>query len=199
MTCPVGCEHTLDSNSAQIETGSDKTTLPAWFRFLAPSTTDLIFIILLVAMSGGVLAPRLLGDASIGWHIRNGEQMLRTHAITRTDSFSVTMGGQTWYAWEWLYDVVIAGIHHWLGLNGVVFFTAVIIALTFALTLAPEFAARRGPAGRGAPACPVSGRFHDSFVCAAARSELVVHRDLVPDAGQLGERGSAGGYGICRL
>ena len=54
--------------------------------------------------------------------------MLRSHAITRADPFSVTMGGQTWYAWEWLYDVVIAGIHHWLGLNGVVFFTAVIIA-----------------------------------------------------------------------
>ncbi len=138
----------MDSNTAQTETGSDKakasreTTPPAWFRFLAPSTSDLIFVILLVAMTGGALAPRLLGDASIGWHIRNGEQILHTHSITRTDSFSVTMGGQTWYAWEWLYDVVIAGIHHWLGLNGVVFFTAVIIALTFALTL--RLSLRRG-------------------------------------------------------
>lgn len=86
-------------------------------------------------MSGGALSARLLGDASIGWHIRNGEQMLRTHSITRTDPFSVTMGGKTWYAWEWLYDIVIAGIHHGLGLNGVVFFTATMIALTFALTL----------------------------------------------------------------
>ncbi len=86
-------------------------------------------------MSGGLLSTRLLGDASIGWHIRNGEQMLRMHAITRTDSFSVTMSGQTWYAWEWLYDLKIAAIHHQLGLSGVVFVTAVIIALTFALTL----------------------------------------------------------------
>jgi hypothetical protein len=125
----------LDSNSSQIATGPDRTALPAWFRLLAPSATDLLFIILLVAMSGGVLSTRLLGDASIGWHIRNGEQMLRTHAITRTDSFSVTMGGHTWYAWEWLYDLKIAAIHHCLGLNGVVFFTAVIIALTFAITL----------------------------------------------------------------
>jgi hypothetical protein len=125
----------LDPNSSQIAIASDKITHPAWFRFLAPSATDLFFIILLVAMSGGALSTRLLGDASIGWHIRNGEQMLRTDTITRTDSFSVTMGGQTWYAWEWLYDLKIAGIHHWFGLNGVVFFTAVIIALTFALTL----------------------------------------------------------------
>jgi hypothetical protein len=132
----------LDSNSSQIAAGREKTTYSAWFRFLAPSATDLFFVILLVTMSGGVLSSRLLGDASIGWHIRNGEQMLRTHAITRTDSFSVTMGGQTWYAWEWLYDLKIAGIHHWLGLNGVVFFTAVIVALTFALTF--RLSIRRG-------------------------------------------------------
>jgi hypothetical protein len=132
----------LDSNTAEIDTPSDKAPPPAWFRFLAPSITDLIFIILLCAMSSGALAPRLLGDASIGWHIRNGERMLRTHSITRVDPFSVTMDGQTWYAWEWLYDAKIAGIHHWMGLNGVVFFTAVIIALTFALTL--HLCLRRG-------------------------------------------------------
>jgi len=136
------CEHTLDPNTAEIDTASDKAPPPAWFRFLAPSITDLIFIILLFAMSSGALAPRLLGDASIGWHIRNGELVLRTHSITRVDPFSVTMGGQTWYAWEWLYDAKIAGIHHWMGLNGVVFFTAVIIALTFALTL--RLCLRRG-------------------------------------------------------
>jgi hypothetical protein len=45
------------------------------------------------------------------------------------------MQGQTWYAWEWLYDVLIAAIYQWLGLNGVVFFTAVVIAATFALVL----------------------------------------------------------------
>ncbi len=123
----------MDSKSAQIEARSDKS--PAWFRFLVPSVADLIFIILLAAMTGGILAPRLLGDASIGWHIRNGELILHTHSITRADPFSITMSGQTWYAWEWLYDAVIAAIHHWLGLNGVVFFTAVIIAATFAFTL----------------------------------------------------------------
>jgi hypothetical protein len=132
----------LDSNAAQIESNSPKTTSPAWFRFLAPSITDLIFITLLVAMSGGALSTRLLGDASVGWHIRNGEQMLQTHSVTRTDPFSVTKGGQTWYAWEWLYDVVIARIHLGFGLNGVVFFTAAIIALTFALSL--RLCLRRG-------------------------------------------------------
>ncbi len=52
------------------------------------------------------------------------------------------MHGQPWYAWEWLYDVLIAAIYQWLGLNGVVLFTAVVIAATFALVL--RLALRRG-------------------------------------------------------
>lgn len=139
----------MDSKTTPIEAVTDKTQTmpsqappPAWFRFLVPSVADLIFIVLLATMTGGILALRLLGDAGIGWHIRNGELILHTHSITRTDPFSATMGGQAWYAWEWLYDIVIAGVHHWFGLNGVVLLTAVIIAATFALTL--RLSLRRG-------------------------------------------------------
>ena len=106
-----------------------------WSRFLAPSVTDLFFVAMLFSLSCGPFGTRLLNDAGIGWHIRNGQLILRTHTIPRTDSFSVTMGGHSWYAWEWLYDLLIAGIHNWLGLNGVAFFTACVIALTFALAL----------------------------------------------------------------
>jgi hypothetical protein len=125
----------------QISRKTDNTSATS-FQFLIPSVTDLIFIVLLIALTCGTLAPRLLKDAGTGWHIRNGQQMLHTHSITRTDSFSYTMHGQPWYAWEWLYDLVIAGIYQWLGLNGVVFFTAVMIAATFALVL--RLALRRG-------------------------------------------------------
>jgi len=111
-------------------------------RYLLPSVTDLVFLALLASLSCGVSASRLLGDAGIGWHIRNGQQMLHTHTFTRVDVFSSTMSGHAWYAWEWLYDVMIAAFHHWAGLNGVVGFTAVVIALTFALTL--RFALARG-------------------------------------------------------
>ena len=106
-----------------------------WSRWLLPSAADLVFLGLLFSLSCGVLASRLLGDAGIGWHIRNGQLMLQTHAITRVDPFSSTMSGQPWYAWEWLYDLLIAGVHHWAGLNGVVFLTALVVAATFALTL----------------------------------------------------------------
>jgi hypothetical protein len=129
-----------------LETNPSKVAapLPAWLRLSVPSAADLIFILLLTAMTYGAMAPRLLGDASIGWHIRNGQQMLLTHSITRADSFSVTKSGQRWYAWEWLYDVVIAGIHNRMGLNGVVFFTALVIASTFALTFRVSFARGAG-------------------------------------------------------
>jgi hypothetical protein len=107
--------------------------VPAPLRFLVPSIADLLFLILLYAMTCGVLAPKLLGDADIGWHIRNGELMLHTHTITRTDPFSATMFGKLWYSWEWLYDVAAGRAHEWAGLNGVVLFTAILIAFTFAL------------------------------------------------------------------
>jgi hypothetical protein len=106
-----------------------------WLLFLVPSTSDMLFVALLFGLSCGALGRLLLRDAGIGWHIRNGQQMLLTHAITRADSFSSTMNGKPWFAWEWLYDVGFALIHHALGLNGVVFYSAAIIAATFVLTL----------------------------------------------------------------
>ena len=115
--------------SATAPAGSQKQ----WTRYVLPSISDLIFLVLLFSLSMGSLAPRLLGDGDTGWHIRNGELILSTHTITRVDPFSSTMQGKTWYAWEWLYDAVIARLHGWYGLNGVVFGSAFVIAVTFSL------------------------------------------------------------------
>lgn len=136
----------LSSKPPPIEPDSVATTskppLSGWFHFLAPSVADVLFITILAGLSCGALGRILLRDAGIGWHIRNGQQMLLTHAITRHDPFSATINGGTWYAWEWLYDLLIAVINLALGLNGVVFFSAAIIATAFVLTL--HFAVRRG-------------------------------------------------------
>ncbi len=80
------------------------------------------------------LSMRLLGDAGIGWHIRTGQQILATHAIPRVDSFSSTMAGKPWFAWEWLYDLAVGKLEASFGLNGVVWLTAVVIAAVFAWT-----------------------------------------------------------------
>jgi hypothetical protein len=105
---------------------------PTWLRVAMPSGADLIFLALLGALVFTALSVRLLGDAGIGWHIRTGQQILTTHAIPRVDSFSSTMAGRPWFAWEWLYDLVVGQLESKLGLNGVVWFTAVVIAAVFA-------------------------------------------------------------------
>jgi hypothetical protein len=104
-----------------------------WLRWTLPSFADLFFLVLIVILAFSPMSAGLLRDADTGWHIRNGEQILATHAIPRSDPFSYTKHGEPWYAWEWMYDVVIAAIHHVSGLNGVVLFTAAVISVSFAL------------------------------------------------------------------
>jgi hypothetical protein len=104
-----------------------------WVGYLVPSVADLIFVILLVTMSCGLMATRLLGDASTGWHIRNGQQILHTRSVPYADPFSASTSGSSWYAWEWLYDAGMGAVYERSGLNGVVFVSAALIALTFAL------------------------------------------------------------------
>ena len=108
---------------------------PAWLRFVVPSVSDLLFILLLIALTIGPLAKGMLGDGGVGWHIRTGELIAQTHSAPKTDTFSSTTYGKVWFAWEWLYDAMIGWVHHVAGLNGVVFFSVLVIALTFALVL----------------------------------------------------------------
>src|SRR4051794_1359767 len=107
---------------------------PLWARLALPSVADLIFFAVLLSFTLGRAASGLLWDTSTGWHIRNGENILRTLRIPHTDPFSYTMAGQPWYAWEWLWDAVNGVLHLQFGLSGVVLFCALVLALTFALT-----------------------------------------------------------------
>jgi hypothetical protein len=129
----------LQTVIASRETTSEPVSLAAqkpaaaWVRWLLPSIADVFFLVLVGLYAYSPMSSALLNDADTGWHIRNGEFILATHSVPRTDSFSYTKAGQPWYAWEWLYDAVIGAIHHVAGLNGVVLFAAVVIAFTFAL------------------------------------------------------------------
>jgi hypothetical protein len=71
---------------------------------------------------------QLFRDSDAGWHIRNGEAILATGTLPRTDPWSFTRAGQPWFAWEWLSDVATGAIHRALGLNGVALFYAAAIA-----------------------------------------------------------------------
>jgi len=107
--------------------------VPVWARWLMPSIADLFFVAILATLVLTPLSIKLLSDAGIGWHIRTGQLIVSTHKIPEFDPFS----GQImfpWFAWEWLYDVVVGLLNTWSGLNGVVWFTAVVIAAVFAWT-----------------------------------------------------------------
>ncbi|MFY9562581.1 MAG: hypothetical protein WAQ52_20305, partial [Terriglobales bacterium] len=107
----------------------------SWPRFFLPSVRDLLFLVAFWALLVGPLSNRPLADADIGWHIRTGEQILATHSVPRVDSFSSTMQGQPWFAWEWLYDTLLGVVHGSMGLNGVVWLAALLIATTFTVLL----------------------------------------------------------------
>jgi hypothetical protein len=124
----------VDGSRSSRAGTSPAGTHPLWTRLLIPSMGDTIFVALLAVLICTSLSTRLLGDAGIGWHIRTGQQILASHAVPRVDLFSSTMSGKTWFAWEWLYDVIVGALERWAGLNGVVWFTAVVIASVFAWT-----------------------------------------------------------------
>jgi hypothetical protein len=105
--------------------------LSAWVRRLMPSIADLLFVAMLGLLVFTSLSMRLLGDAGIGWHIRTGQIILATHSVPRVDPFSSSMAGHAWFAWEWLSDVLVGWLEKVAGLNGVVLFTALIIAGVF--------------------------------------------------------------------
>ena len=102
-------------------------------RFLLLSVRDIIFIFLFWSLLAGPLSNRPLADPDIGWHIRTGELILATHSLPRTDPFSSTMQGQPWFAWEWLYDILLGILHRAGGLSGVVWLCGLLVAAIFAL------------------------------------------------------------------
>src|SRR5262249_41278786 len=103
-------------------------------RSVLPSLTDVIFSTTLAFLflfgRGGT---SLLGDSDTGWHIRTGEWILKNGAVPRHDLFSFSKPGGEWFAWEWLSDVILAVVHRYAGLAGLVVFCGIAIALVFAL------------------------------------------------------------------
>jgi hypothetical protein len=116
--------------------------VPAWVRRLAtPSLSDCFFVAVLVWLfvAGANGWKGLLMDADAGWHIRTGEFILDRHQVPHQDLFSFSKPGEPWFAWEWLSDVLLAGLFRWAGLKGVVLFAGVLIAVYSTVLLRMAF------------------------------------------------------------
>ncbi len=57
-----------------------------------------------------------LTDPDVWWHVRAGEEVLRTGAVPRTDTWSIAGAGREWTSQDWLANVVLAvgdGVGPW--------------------------------------------------------------------------------------
>ena len=110
--------------------GGLRLQLGAWVS-LMPSLSDLAFltpILVLFWCTTGL--GWLLTDSDTGWHIRAGEWILKKGRVPATDLFSFTKPGQSWFAWEWLSNVLMAVIHRDFGLAGIVLVSLLLLGAT---------------------------------------------------------------------
>jgi hypothetical protein len=72
-------------------------------------------------------------DPDLWWHIKVGQDLLRTHHFPSTDPYSWTVAGQPWIAYEWLGEVALALVDR---AGGVMALSAFLIILSSVIMLA---------------------------------------------------------------
>src|SRR5262245_43986633 len=120
--------YALDSSPRSKSHRAGVTSLAVW---LLPNFRAVVFAVTLfqvLLLSQG--SQTLFRDSDTGWHVRNGETILTSHALPRTDRFSYTREGRPWFAWEWLSDAALGSAYQLAGLPGVAVLSALAIALT---------------------------------------------------------------------
>ena len=115
-------------------------------RNFAPSLVDIFFIMLALVVPLRWHHQLLNADGDLAIHLRMGHDILREHAIPFVDRFSYTMAGQTLIPTSWLSEVLDALVENAGGLAGIVLFTGVVLAVTYALVAL--FLRRRNVDGR---------------------------------------------------
>ena len=119
------------NHSAVIEPICASPSPHRFTRWWIPSLSDLLFVALLfwlLLFTNSGSPNGLLSDAATGFHIRTGERILDTGALPYQDPFSFSKPGQTWIAWEWLADLLFAGLYRGGGLKLIVLFSAATLA-----------------------------------------------------------------------
>ena len=99
-----------------------------------PSLTDFAFLMPIAFLFGRMNGVQtLLSDCDTGWHIRTGDWIAANHLIPTHDVFSFSKPGGVWFAWEWLSDLIFAGLNNLGGLRAVVLFSLLLLCITFTL------------------------------------------------------------------
>ena len=94
-----------------------------------PRLGEIFFIAIFAAVIG--LGPRMMNvDGDLGRHITLGSYIIDSGNIPTEDIFSFTKAGDPLTPHEWLSELLFAAINAVAGLNGVVWLTALVIAVS---------------------------------------------------------------------
>lgn len=99
-------------------------------NYLLPRVRDILFLLVFAAaMAAGWRT--LNSDGDLPRHLLMGQVIIESHSIPQQELFSYVYEGRPYVAHEWLADVIYYLSYRALGLKGVVFLTALMIATTF--------------------------------------------------------------------
>ena len=101
------------------------STARGFRRFLG--VQPLLFVVLWLGL---LLAGRsaMFRDPGTFWHVVDGEHMLATGRVPRSDDFSFTFAGRPWLADQWLAECGMAAVHRLAGWDGLLLLTATVLA-----------------------------------------------------------------------
>jgi hypothetical protein len=119
---------------------------------------DRLRLFTFAAVFAGALVAALgpIADGDIYWHLAAGREILRRHALLRTDPFTLSAAGRPWVDVHWLFQIGVAVTQRVSGFVGLTFGKALIVALSaLFLTRAAELSG--GASARGACAAALLG------------------------------------------
>jgi len=74
-------------------------------------------------------------SVDFGWHLKTGELIWATKSIPVRDVFSYIAAGRPWVDSQWLFQLMIFGIHAGAGIPGLYILRGVLLLVTFALLM----------------------------------------------------------------
>ncbi len=99
---------------------------PQWLRKLCGFP---VLLTVLFAFVVFLAVPQKIADPDIGWHLRNAEIQLHTHAFLRQDLYSFTTRGKPWMDHEWLSEIPFYLAWRAFGPRGIFLVTVVAIEI----------------------------------------------------------------------
>lgn len=137
MTSPANDIQATTNSSVEESTGRDQASS------LGAVREALLWLLSFPAMLGTILvgavfyeARGFFVDPDAWWHIRVGQDILRTHHWPTTDPYSFTAANTPWIAYEWLGDAILGGVAKLGEFGGNVALAGLLIALAVATALA---------------------------------------------------------------